>query len=115
MASVQLTLEQIVGAIEQLSPTQRKALQRQMASWENSAVPATRTKSGTMGRRQKKRMSELLLKANARPLSPEEDAELNALVDDFESQMLANAEAMLRKKAALPNARGQRRPPKKQR
>lgn len=92
MATVELTLDQIVGAVEQLSLKEREELQRRIASLETSSGAA---KQRPMGRRQKKRMSELLLKANAGPLTSEEDTELNALVGEFESLTLHNAQALL--------------------
>lgn len=95
MATVELTIEQILDAVVQLSPTERKRLQREMTRLESSAKPRKR-----MPRRETKRMSELLLKANSGLLSAEEDAELNALVDDFESLTLENAKAMAQRENA---------------
>jgi hypothetical protein len=92
MATVDLTLEQILSAVEQLSPAERKRLQRELTRRELSAEPAWPRKR--MSRRQTRRMSELLLKANSAALTSKEDAELNALVDEFESLTLAGAEAL---------------------
>ncbi|HET6882447.1 MAG TPA: hypothetical protein VFI31_19935 [Pirellulales bacterium] len=97
MATVDLTLEQILSAVEQLSPAERKRLRREMTRLESSTSPERPVQR--MPRRKAKRMSELLLKANAGPLTSEEDAELNALVDEFESLTLANAEDLARLKS----------------
>ena len=94
MATVELTIKQILDAVVQLSPTERKRLQREMTRLESSAKLARPRKR--MPRRETRRMSELLLKANSGLLSAEENAELNALVDNFESLTLENAEAMAR-------------------
>lgn len=93
MATVDLTLEQILGAVEQLSPAERKRLQRELTRDAPLAKPAKR-----MPRRRTRRMSELLLKANSGPLTAAEDAELNALVDEFESLTLASAQALVQDK-----------------
>lgn len=113
MATVDLTLEQILGAVEQLSPAERTRLQREMTRLESSTEPA---RSATrMPRRKTKRLSELLLKGNSGTLTSDEDVELNALVDEFESLTLANAEAMVRDRGAENTdgrkaRRGRRRP-----
>lgn len=112
MATVDLTFEQIVGALEQLSPAERKRLQREMTRLESLAKqvqPVTR-----MARRKTKKLSELLLKANAGKLTSDEDVELNALVDEFESLTLENAELMAQRMGPishLPNHR--RRAPRR--
>lgn len=98
MATVNLTLEQILGAVEQLSPRERKQLQREMTRLQSLAEPgrpATR-----MSRRKTKRLSELLLKGNSGTLTSNEDVELNALVDEFESLTLVNAEALAHNRGA---------------
>jgi hypothetical protein len=92
MATVELTLKQILGAVEQLSPAERKRLQRELTRYESSAKPAHPVKR--MPRRQARRMSELLLKANSGALTSAENAELNALVDEFESLTLASAKTL---------------------
>jgi hypothetical protein len=106
MATVDLTLEQILDAVEQLSPMERKRLQRELNRWESSNAPASRKR---MPRRQTKRMSELLLKANAGALTAAEDAELNALVDEFETLTLAAAEAWSQGKNSAERKNGTRR------
>lgn len=90
MATVDLTLEQILDAVEQLSPVERKRLQRELTRWESSNEPEPRMR---MPRRRTKRMSELLLGANAGTLSAAEDVDLNALVDEFEALTLATAKS----------------------
>ena len=96
MATVDLTIEQILGAVEQLSPAERQRLQHEMMRFESPTKPAQAAKR--MPRRRTKRMSELLLKANSGTLTSADDAELNALVDEFESLTLANAEALVHSK-----------------
>lgn len=104
MATVNLTLEQILGAVEQLSPAEKKRLQRELTRGASSAKQVKR-----MPRRQTKRMSELLLKANSGSLTAAEDAELNALVDEFESLTLASAEALVHGNDLADGAGGTRR------
>ena len=99
MATVELTLEQILGAVEQLTPEERVELHRQMLRLESSREATQPAKRKLMPRPKRKRMSELLLKASSGPLTSDEDVELNALVDEFESQTLANAKALAKRKA----------------
>src|SRR5215469_1467739 len=111
MATVDLTIEQILGAVEQLSPADRKRLQRELRRCDD-VKPTTLAKR--MPRRHTKRMSELLLKANSEALSPAEDAELNALVDEFELLTLAGAQSLARRnKGVAVGARGRRRSTKR--
>lgn len=54
-------------------------------------------------------MSELLLRANAGALSAAEDAELIALIDEFEALTLATADAWAQGKNAVNRKSGSRR------
>lgn len=107
MATVDLTLDQILGAVEQLSPADRKQLQRELARRGSSAKATPATKR--MPRQKARRMSDLLLKANSSTLTSAENSELNALVDEFESLTLTNAEALAKRKGTNGRAGGQRR------
>jgi hypothetical protein len=107
MATVGLTLEQILGAVEQLSPADRKQLQRELARRESSTKTAPAI--NRMPRRKARRMSELLLKANSGALTSAENAELNSLVDEFESLTLSSAEALAKRNDTNDRAGGSRR------
>lgn len=97
MATVDLTLQQILDAVEQLSPAEKKRLQRELDRSEVADKLDVGIKQ--MPRRRARRMSELLLKANAGEFTSKEDTELGALVDDFESLTLENAQALLEGKS----------------
>ncbi|HVA45578.1 MAG TPA: hypothetical protein VNH11_04255 [Pirellulales bacterium] len=101
-----MTIEQILEAVGQLSSADRRRLQRELARCE--AAPAAKR----MPLRRTRRMSELLLKANSGTLTSAEDAELNALVEEFESLTLASAQALAEGKSASERAGVPRRSPK---
>lgn len=111
MATVNLTLKQILGAVEQHSPDERKRVQRELARGGSSPKSAHPVKQ--MPPRRAKRLSELLLKANSATLTAAEDAELNTLVDEFESLTLAGAEALARNKDLVAPASRPRRSTKR--
>lgn len=111
MATVDLTLEQILGAVEQLSAADKRRLQRELARRESPDQAPLSAKR--MSRLKARKMSKLLLKANAGALTSVEDNELNALVDEFESLTLASAEAMANGRSVTHRRGGARRSTKR--
>jgi hypothetical protein len=98
MASVELTLDQILDAVRQLPQPQRQRLLQEIGKLPSAeaARAAAKKLRGTyrMEKRDRKRISELLTKGNAGALTPVESEELNRLVDDFETRTLEMARAI---------------------
>ena len=98
MATVELTLEQLVEAVRQLPGPQRKRLLQEiekLPSADQARLMARRLR-GThrMAAEQRKRMSQLLLKGNSGTLTLEESDELDRLVAEFERKTLELAGAV---------------------
>jgi hypothetical protein len=98
MATVDLTLDQIVAAVRQLPEGQRRAL---LLDIENETIPeqallaARRFRDRfSLGEKKRKRMSTLLARSNAGVISPSERKELDRLVDEFEQKTLELAQAI---------------------
>jgi hypothetical protein len=113
MATVDLTLGQIVDAVRQLPKSQRQFLLEEIAkipSAEEAHATARRVR-GTyrMDARKRKRMSKLLLKGNSGTLTDSESEELDRLVDEFESKALQMARAIA---AEEPRVSGGLHPPR---
>src|SRR5262245_8419616 len=100
MATKALTLDQILNEMRQWSEAQRKKLIREIEALPKPAqtlAAARRLRSQyRMGKQQRRRMSELLAQRNARPLTVEEQLELDRLVELFEEKTLALAQALIR-------------------
>src|SRR6266436_2243421 len=98
MATVDLTLDQILEAVRQLPEAQRKSLVEaiERLPTPEEARDAARRLRGTcrMEKKQSKRMSELLLKGNAGTLTREESEELDCLAEEFEKRTLDLARAI---------------------
>lgn len=98
MATVELTLEQIREAIIQLPAEQREKLLRDVERLPTAddARRMARQRRGSfrMPAKERKRMSELLVKGNEAALSAAESQELESLVDQFEQRTLDMARAI---------------------
>jgi hypothetical protein len=98
MASVELTLDQLVDAARQLPEEKRKALLKaieNLPSPEQAHAAAKRLRGRfRLGAKKRKRLSELLFKGNAGTLSADDREELDHLVDEFERKTLELARAM---------------------
>ncbi|MBI4603303.1 MAG: hypothetical protein HY721_15220 [Planctomycetes bacterium] len=101
MATVELTLEQLLDAVQQLPPPQRKRLIQQMESLPTPAE-ARRAARRLRGRyrlsaSRRKRLSELLLKGNSGALTSRANKELQRLAMEFEQRTLEMAQAVVRR------------------
>lgn len=97
MATVDLSIDQLVFAVQQLSATDRNRLRREIAKLENGSKRfGVGPSKGRAHVRAERRMSALLQEANARSLTEHESSELNALVEQFEQKTLIKAKALAR-------------------
>lgn len=90
VATVELTIEQILTAVRQLSPKELDRLKKQIGS--SGGTPPLGQLSTPKG----KRMSQLLIKGNEGKLTEAESRELDRLVEDFEERTLDMAKALKR-------------------
>ena len=99
MASVELTIDQILDAVRQLPDRQRQKLLRELAKSspaERARAAARRLRNSyRMEGHRSKRMSQLLVKADAGVLTSAEGDELDRLVTEFEKKTLAMAQAVV--------------------
>ncbi|HVC92345.1 MAG TPA: hypothetical protein VND64_01580 [Pirellulales bacterium] len=98
MATVDLTLSQIIDAVRQLPAAQRERLLKEIVGLPepDTARRAAQRIRGTyrLPTAQRRRMSELLVKGNAGTLTAVESDELDHLVDEFERKTLEMAESL---------------------
>lgn len=98
MATVELTLKQIVEAVRQLPEAQREVLLKEMTKIPSAreARATARRVRGTyrMEAHKRKRMSKLLGKGNSGTLTVAEGEELDRLIDEFETKTLEMARAI---------------------
>lgn len=90
MATVELTIEQILTAVRQLSPKELDRLKNEIGSSGGPPMP------GQLSTPKGKRMSQLLIKGNEGKLTEAESRELDRLVEDFEERTLDMARALKR-------------------
>lgn len=104
MATVELTVEQILDAIRQLPESERRRIVAEIEHVSPSGASVSDQMERTvqklrsrfrMNPADRKRMSELLRKATEGKLTGEESGELDRLVDDFEQRTLEMAEALV--------------------
>lgn len=109
MATIELTLEQLVDAARQLPVEERRRLIEdvQRLPAPEQARDRARRLRGTyrMGTRARSRMAELLAKGNEGTLSDRESAELDRLVREFETKSLEMARAVVRGKSRAKSAK----------
>ena len=114
MATVDLTLDQLIEAVRQLAGSQRERLLREIENLPSpdQARAAARRLRGTfrMNPQQRKRMAELLFKGNSGTLAAEESDELDRLVDEFERRTLDMARAVASTHSTTAPSRSVRRP-----
>jgi len=100
MATVDLSLEQLLDAIRQLPASERMRLRTAIDRIPPAEEARQRVRNvyGTyrMPSKQRKRMSTLLGKGNAGTLTAGESRELDRLIEGFENRTLAMGEAMAR-------------------
>jgi hypothetical protein len=98
MAAVELTFDQILEAVRQWPPSQRKSLLKAIEALPTSekARAAAQRLHGKyrMSVKKRQRMSQLLSRGNAGTLTPEERDELDGLVEEFERKTLAMAQTL---------------------
>ena len=100
----------ILQAARQLPPSERKKLARALESGPSSsrvraAFQALR-EGHRLGPKKRKRLSALLSKGNAGPLTDAESKELNRLVDEFEGKTLELARAVSEAQKSLRPEKG---------
>jgi hypothetical protein len=98
LASVELTLEQIVDAVRQLPEAQRKELLRVLESLPTPAQARATARqireSWRLRPKDRKRLTALLAKGNAGTLTAAESQELDRLVEQFEQNTLDMARTL---------------------
>ncbi|HUY36416.1 MAG TPA: hypothetical protein VMV69_27010 [Pirellulales bacterium] len=98
MATVDLTLSQIIDAVRQLPAAQRERLLKEIEGLPDPDTVrnvAQRIRGAfRLPMAQRRRMSELLVRGNAGTLTAVESEELDHLVDEFERKTLEMAESL---------------------
>jgi hypothetical protein len=95
------TIEQLLGALEQLSPQELMAFEEQFFEMKRQRIAALADEEALQQqiayrfpKRKKQRVRALLSKSNAGVLTQAEKLELDALIEEFEQKSLEKAEAM---------------------
>ena len=109
MASVELTVEQIVDAARQLADDDRVRLiaalvEKPKGDAARHVLEQLRDQFRMEPKRQQ-RMSALLAKGNEGKLTPQERAELDELVDEFQQRSLDLAQAVAQSRNHAPRGR----------